>query len=154
MRRLSKLSLALLVTVFASPLPAQHPQGAAPNKQVFNAPNARPGVLSAAVKVGDILYVSGQLGTNAGALAEGGIQGQSRQALENVKSALALAGGTMEDVVKCTVFLADVKDFQAMNQVYREFFPTNPPARSPVAVAGLVLAGAVVEIECIAAARK
>ena len=60
----------------------------------------------------------------------------------------------MEDVVKCTVFLADVKDFQAMNQVYREFFPTNPPARSTVAVAGLVLAGAVIEIECIAAAKK
>jgi 2-iminobutanoate/2-iminopropanoate deaminase len=150
----SLLNLSLVAALCASPLAAQQPQGAASAKQVFNAPNARPGVLSAAVKVGDILYVSGQLGTNAGALAEGGIQGQTRQALENVKSALALAGATMEDVVKCTVFLADVKDFQAMNQVYREFFPTNPPARSTVAVAGLVLAGAVVEIECIAAAKK
>jgi 2-iminobutanoate/2-iminopropanoate deaminase len=150
----SLLKISFLVALCASPLAAQLPQGAASTKQVFNAPNARPGVLSAAVKVGDILYVSGQLGTNAGALAEGGIQGQTRQALENVKSALALAGGTMEDVAKCTVFLADVKDFQAMNQVYREFFPTNPPARSTVAVAGLVLAGAVVEIECIAAAKK
>jgi reactive intermediate/imine deaminase len=150
----SPLTVSLLVALCASPLAAQQPQGAAANKQVFNAPNARPGVLSAAVKVGDILYVSGQLGTSAGKLAEGGIEGQTRQALENVKSALALAGGAMEDVAKCTVFLADVKDFQAMNQVYREFFPTNPPARSTVAVAGLVLAGAVVEIECIAAAKK
>src|SRR5262245_16025197 len=113
MRRLQKLSL--LAALCASPLAAQQPQGAAATKQVFNAPDARPGVLSAAVKVGDILYVSGQLGTNAGKLDEGGIQGQTRQALENVKSALALAGSAMEDVVKCTVFLADVKDFQAMN---------------------------------------
>ena len=60
----------------------------------------------------------------------------------------------MEDMAKCTVFLTNVADFQAMNQVYREFFPANPPARTTVAVAGLVVEGAVIEIECIAAAKK
>ena len=131
---------------------AQQPGG----KQVFNPPNARPGgVFSAAVRVGDVIYLSGALGTRpgGGGLAEGGVQGQTRQALENIKSSAALAGVTMEDMVKCTVFLTDVKDFQAMNQVYREFFPSNPPARSTVAVAGLVVPGAVIEIECIAAAK-
>lgn len=131
---------------------AQQPGG----KQVFNPPNARPGgVLSAAVRAGNVIYLSGALGTRpgGGGLAEGGIQGQTRQALENIKASAALAGVTMEDMVKCTVFLTDVKDFQGMNQVYREFFPSNPPARSTVAVAGLVVPGAVIEIECIAAAK-
>jgi 2-iminobutanoate/2-iminopropanoate deaminase len=59
----------------------------------------------------------------------------------------------MEDVVKCTVFLVNAADFQGMNQVYREFFPTEPPARTTVAVAALVLEGALIEIECMAAAR-
>jgi reactive intermediate/imine deaminase len=126
-------------------------------KQVINPPNARPGgVLSTAVRVGDVIYLSGALGTKpgGGGLADGGIQGQTRQALENIKTSAQLAGVTMEDMVKCTVFLTDTKDFQAMNQVYREFFPKDPPARSTVAVAGLVVDGAVIEIECIAAAKK
>ena len=126
-------------------------------KQVINAPNARPGgVLSSAVRVGDIVFLSGALGTKpgGGGLAEGGIQGQTRQALENIKTSAALAGNTMADIAKCTVYLTNVADFQAMNQVYREFFPANPPARTTVAVAGLVVEGAVIEIECIAAAKK
>jgi 2-iminobutanoate/2-iminopropanoate deaminase len=125
-------------------------------KQVINAPSARPGVLSAAVRVGDIVFLSGSLGTKpgGGGLAEGGIQGQTRQALENIKASATLAGVTMEDIAKCTVFLTNVADFQAMNGVYREFFPANPPARTTVAVAGLVVPGAVIEIECIAAAKK
>jgi len=130
---------------------------ASAQKQVINPPNARPGgVLSSAVRVGDIVFLSGALGTKpgGGGLAEGGIQGQTRQALENIKASAALAGNTMEDIAKCTVFLTNVADFQAMNQVYREFFPANPPARTTVAVAGLVVEGAVIEIECIAAAKK
>jgi len=116
--------------------------------------SSEPSVTS--IGVGDVLFLSGSLGTKpgGGGLAEGGIQGQTRQALENLKASLALAGGSMEDISKCTVFLTDVKDFQAMNGVYREFFPANPPARTTVAVAGLVVEGAVIEIECIAAARK
>lgn len=132
-------------------LGAQQQQGTV-NKQVYNRPDARPGVLSPAVRVGDMLFLSGVMGTvQGGKLADGGIEGQTRQALENVKSALALAGASMSDVAKCTVFLTDAANFQAMNKVYREFFPTDPPARSTVAVAALVLPGSLLEIECIAA---
>ena len=133
---------------------AQQQQGAA-NKQVINRPDARPGVLSPAVRVGDLIFLSGVMGTKpGGGLADGGIEGQTRQALENVKSALALAGASMTDVAKCTVFLTDAANFAAMNQVYREFFPTDPPARSTVAVAALVLSGSLLEIECTAAAPR
>ena len=145
---------ALGFIVFGMPLAAQQQQGAA-NKQVYNRPDARPGVLSPAVRVGDMLFLSGVMGTvQGGKLADGGIEGQTRQALENVKSALALAGASMSDVAKCTVFLTDAANFQDMNKVYREFFPTDPPARSTVAVAALVLPGALLEIECIAAAPR
>lgn len=155
-RVVSIVSCSLLSgAIAAGALGAQQPGGAT-GKQAINPPNARPGVLSTAVKVGDLIYLSGALGTRpgGGGLAEGGIQGQTRQALENIKSNIALAGGAMDDMVKCTVFLTDVKDYQGMNQVYREFFPSAPPARSTVAVAGLVVPGALIEIECIAAARK
>ena len=108
------------------------------------------------MRVGNVIYLSGALGTKpgGGGVADGGIQGQTRQALENIKASAALAGVTMEDMVKCTVFLTNTADFQAMNQVYREFFPKDPPARSTVGVAGLVVQGAVIEIECIAAAKN
>jgi 2-iminobutanoate/2-iminopropanoate deaminase len=152
----------LLCALFACALAPSRVTGqatgvsAGTRKEVINRPDARPGVLSTGVRVGDMVYLSGVLGTKAGGggLADGGIEGQTRQALENVKASLALAGGSMEDVAKCTVFLADVKDFQAMNQVYREFFPKDPPARSTVAVAALVVPNALIEIECMAAARK
>jgi len=151
--RIRLLAVAALF-VLASALPAQQQQGA--NKQVINRPDARPGsVLSSAVRVGDVIFLSGVMGTKqGGVLADGGIEGQTRQALENVKSALALAGASMTDVAKCTVFLTDAANFQAMNRVYHEFFPTDPPARSTVAVAALVVPNALLEIECTAAAPK
>src|SRR5690349_10690068 len=151
----SRLLAVALIAAIAAPAAAKA-QGA-PNKQVYNAPNARPGgVLSPAVRVGDVLFLSGALGTKpgGGGLAEGGIQGQTRQALENLKASLALAGANMSDVAKCTVFLSDVANFQGMNKVYREFFPTDPPARSTVAVAALVLPGSLLEIECTAVAPR
>ena len=150
-----RFGVAVIVSLLARvPLGAQQQQGAA-NKQVYNRPDARPGVLSPAVRVGDVLFLSGVMGTIQGsALAEGGIEGQTRQALENMKSQLALAGGSMSDVAKCTVFLTDAANFQAMNKVYREFFPTDPPARSTVAVAALVVPAALIEIECFASAHK
>ena len=138
------------------PLSAQQQQGS-PNKQVINRPDARPGgVLSPAVRIGDLIFLSGVMGTKpgGGGLADGGIDAQTRQALENVKSTLALAGATMADVAKCTVFLTDAANFAAMNKVYHEFFPTDPPARSTVAVAALVMPNALIEIECTAAAPK
>jgi 2-iminobutanoate/2-iminopropanoate deaminase len=154
--RFAVLAFAATAVLAATPLVAQQQQGA-PNKQVINRPDARPGgVLSPAVRVGNVIFLSGVMGTKpgGGGLADGGIEGQTRQALENVKSALALAGAKMEDVAKCTVFLTEAANFQAMNTVYREFFPTDPPARSTVAVAALVVPNALIEIECTAAAPQ
>ena len=153
-RRFSLIA-SLVVTAFATATQQAEAQGG--KKQAINPPNARPGsVLSSAVRVGDLVFLSGALGTKpgGGGLADGGIEGQTRQALENVKASASLAGVTMADIAKCTVFLTDVANFQAMNGVYREFFPTEPPARTTVAVAGLVVPGALLEIECIAATKK
>jgi 2-iminobutanoate/2-iminopropanoate deaminase len=106
------------------------------------------------VRVGDLVFVSGQLGFPAGTrdLVPGGIGPETRVTLEGVAANLAKVGLTMDDVVKCTVFLADIADFAAMNEVYAKAFPKDPPARTTVAVAGL-FKNARTEIECIAAAR-
>ena len=132
---------------------AQAPAGTG-NKQVvtMGAPNPN-AVLSPAVRVGDVVYASGQLGLNRQA-PDSTIEGQTRLTLENTKRVLEAAGTTMENVVKCTVFLTRASDFQGMNRVYREFFPKDPPARSTVVVAALVVPAAVVEIECMAVMPK
>ena len=106
---------------------------------------------SEAVRVGDVLYLSGQVGNVPGELelVPGGIGPESRQTLENIRSALERYGSSLDRVVKCTVFLADIAEWPALNEVYREFFPDNPPARSALAASGLAL-DARVEIECIA----
>ena len=100
-----------------------------------------------------MLYLSGQIGNVPGTrqLADTGIAGQTRQALENIKAVLAAAGSSLDRAVKCTVFLMDIKDYAAMNTVYATYFPKDPPARSTVAGSGLAL-GARVEIECLAVA--
>ena len=105
---------------------------------------------STAVRVGNTLYLSGSIGLVPGTreLAEGGIQGETRQTMDNIKDTLETFGSSMDDVVKCTVFLADMAEWGAMNEVYRTYF-TNPPARSALGASGLAL-DARVEIECIA----
>ena len=105
---------------------------------------------SSAVRVDNTLYLSGNLGNKPGTLelAEGGIAGETRQTMENIKGVLEQFGSSMDEVVKCTVFLADMAEWGAMNEVYRTYF-TNPPARSALGANGLAL-GARVEIECIA----
>lgn len=117
---------------------------------------ARPnsvGPFSEAVRVGNLLFVSGMIGNDStGQLAPGGIGPETRQTLENVKAALERNGLTMNDVAKCTVFLVDIGEWGAMNQVYTTFFPTDKPARSALGSAALVR-NARVEIECIAAIR-
>lgn len=110
---------------------------------------------SSAVRSGNLIFLSGALGAlpdvSPPRLVEGGIEAETRQTMENIIDVLDDAGATLADVVKCTVFLADIGDYAAMNAVYLEYFPSDPPARSAMAGSGLAL-GARVEIECIAAA--
>ena len=109
------------------------------------------GPYSQGIEGGSIVITSGQLPVDpvTGAFAEGGIAGQTRQSLTNVQAVLAQAGLTMENIIKTTVFLKDMNDFAAMNEVYATFFPENSPARSAVEVARLPK-DARVEIEAIA----
>lgn len=103
---------------------------------------------SDAVRVGNLLFLSGKLGTTEDGLAPGGIAGETRQALENIKASLERHGSSMDRVVKCTVFLADMAEWGQMNEVYVTFFGDNLPARSALGTSGLALGGRV-EIECI-----
>ena len=105
---------------------------------------------SAAVRVGDTLYLSGVLGAKDRKIVEGGITAETARALEIIGERLAEHDLTSADVVKCSVFLADIDDFAKMNEVYTGFFAPPRPVRTTVAVSGLAL-GANVEIECIAA---
>ncbi len=105
---------------------------------------------SPAVRVGSTLYLAGQLGTdNTGALVQGGIEAETRQTMRNIANVLDKTGSSMDRVVKCTAFLADMKEWPAMNTVYATFFPVHKPARSAFGATGLAL-NARVEIECIA----
>ena len=105
---------------------------------------------SSAVRVGDTLYLSGSIGNMPGTLdlASGGIAGETRQTMDNISAVLEEFGSSMDQVVKCSVFLADMAEWGAMNDVYKTYFK-NPPARSALGASGLAL-GARVEIECIA----
>ena len=109
------------------------------------------GPYSQAIQVGNLVYTSGQIpiDPSTGVVVEGGIKEQTRQSLQNVKSILEEAGLTMSDVLKTTVFMADMNDFAEMNAVYAEFFTEPYPARSAVAVKTLPK-GALVEIEVVA----
>lgn len=143
MRRLLHWSLGLLL------LPAVL---AAQEKEVIRMPGSLEGLpFSTAVRVGDLIYLSGQVGTLPGTrdLAAGGVAGETRQTLENIKAVLEFAGTSLDRVVKCSVFLKDINDYAAMNDVYATYFTGDPPARSTVAGSGLAL-GASVEIECMA----
>jgi 2-iminobutanoate/2-iminopropanoate deaminase len=125
-------------------------------KKVINtkAAPAAIGPYSQAIRVGNLVYTSGQIPIDpaTGSFVEGGVKEQTRQSLLNVKAILSEAGLTMGDVVKTTVFLADMNDFADMNSVYAEFFSEPYPARSAVAVKTLPK-GALVEIEVVASAN-
>jgi reactive intermediate/imine deaminase len=125
---------------------------AAQEKTVIRPPGSITGLpFSPAIRVGNVLYLSGQIGIVAGARqpVPGGTAAEVRQTLDNIKQVVEHAGSSMDRVFKCTVFLADMADFAAMNEVYSTYFPKDPPARSTVAVKGLAF-GARTEIECIA----
>lgn len=118
-------------------------------------PPTRP--FSPAVKVGNMLYLAGQVGTSADAsgngVVPGGIEAETRQSMNNIKDVLEKTGSDMDHVVKCTVFMADMKEWDAMNKVYATFFKNgNFPARSAFGTTGLAL-NARVEIECLATVK-
>ena len=120
-------------------------------KQVIHTDTAAIGPYSQAIQIGDLLFVSGQvpIDPSTGAIVEGDIKAQAQQSLNNLKAILNAAGTNMGAVVKTTVFLADMNDFAAMNEVYAQFFQEPFPARSAVQVARLPK-DAKVEIEAIA----
>jgi reactive intermediate/imine deaminase len=140
MRTVLRLTTALTALALASaPLAAQGRTVINPN------PNGRGNAtLSPAIKVGNMIFASGQLGGR-----DSTIEGQTTASLTTIKGIMEAAGSNMEHVVKCTVFLVDVADFQKMNAEYVKFWPKDPPARSTVVVAKLVNATAKIEIECI-----
>ncbi|MCY3699758.1 MAG: RidA family protein [Gemmatimonadetes bacterium] len=146
-------ALALLGTALmpATPLAAQEHAEMAEMMHSVEYLGGRPNSpFSEAVRVGNVLYLSGKLGTVPGeGLVEGGIIPETQQTMRNIADALERYGSSLDEVVKCTVFLADIADFRDMSRTYMEFFPNHRPARSALAVGGLVL-DARVEIECIA----
>lgn len=105
---------------------------------------------SEAVQAGNLFFLAGQIGMDrtVGQLAEGGIQGETEQAIKNIQGVLKYHGLTLDNVVKCTVILSDITDFSAFNEVYTKYF-TKKPARTTYAAAGLA-AGAKIEIDVIA----
>jgi 2-iminobutanoate/2-iminopropanoate deaminase len=114
-----------------------------------NTPAKRP--YSPAIEAGNMLFVSGQIAVDPanGKLVEGGIDAQTRQVLKNLKNVIEKGGYAMENVVKCTVLLQDISFYAAMNQIYMEYFPNDPPARMAFAVKDLPM-GALIEIDAIA----
>ena len=125
------------------------------NKQTVSTPTAPAaiGPYSQGVKVGNLIFTSGQLPINpqSGELVED-IEGATKQSLNNVQAILESAGSSMDKIVKIVVFLREMNDFVAMNAVYATYFPSNPPARSAVQVARLPK-DAILEIEAIALAE-
>jgi 2-iminobutanoate/2-iminopropanoate deaminase len=141
---------ALTAALNAQEKPAE--RGAEPKKEIV--PGSPSPAFSRAVRCGVTVYVSGVLPQVPGKsdLVAGGFEEQARQAMENLKAAVEAAGSKMERVVKCSAFLTEASDFAAFNATYMKYFPTDPPARSTVIVKALVLAGAKIEIDCIAMA--
>lgn len=147
-----RIHLALVFALLAGVVPAsaQSPTGV----EFLNSGKViAPGLpLSEAVRVGDTLYLSGVVGVVPGELkvVPGGLAPEARQALSNVRTMLEAQGLSLKNVVKCTVMLADIGEWGAFNEIYKEFFSAPYPARAAFGANGLAL-GARVEVECIAA---
>jgi 2-iminobutanoate/2-iminopropanoate deaminase len=126
------------------------------NGIIYHMPYGRPTrPFTPAVQTGNLIFLAGQIGTSAsaqGGVVPGGITPETKQTLANIKDVLDKSGSDLAHVVKCTAFLADMKEWDAMNAVYATYFPEHPPARSAFGATGLAL-NARVEIECIAVAK-
>jgi 2-iminobutanoate/2-iminopropanoate deaminase len=148
MNRLTCTLATALLGVVGAATSAQEPA-----VEFLNSGKVVPATLpfSEAVRVGDTLYLSGQVGIKPGTLelVPGGIQAEARQTLENIRTTLEAHGYSMRDVVKCTVMLADIAEWATFNEVYKTYFTPPYPARSALGANGLAI-GARVEVECIA----
>jgi len=140
-------AIPLLAACIGALAACTHPS---PSFEVEFIPSPRPdAVFSPAVRVGNLLFLSGQIGSDtANRLVPGGLQAEARQALNNIKRVLEQNGSSLDRVVKCTVFLADIREWQEFNEIYVTYFRARKPARSAMGASGLAL-GARVEIECI-----
>ncbi|HAK55821.1 MAG TPA: hypothetical protein DCP38_10120 [Acidobacteria bacterium] len=142
------LFVAVAAVAFALGSFTTRAQRSGPDVEYVGGAPGRP--FSSYVRVDDMLYLSGMLGNRpGGGLAEGGVQAETRQTLENISRTLENAGSSMNHVVKCMVFMEDMSQWPAMNEVYVTFFPEHLPARSAFGSTGLAL-GAALEIECLA----
>ena len=153
--RSTNIGLCVVVALVTLPLSACAP---AIRRQAVNPPGISSLVpaYSVAIRHGDMVFVSGMTGIKPGTqnIIDGGVAVQTRQTLENIRTSLQTAGATMADVAECTVFLIDMADYTAMNGVYIEFFPVDPPARATLAVSALPRPAALVEIKCSALIRR
>ena len=153
------MRLALLAAIAAMPLAADAAAGQRPPVEHYPPDEAvqaaaRAGgfrlPFSSAVRVGDILYLSGVIGTGGDGTLPAGVEAQARQTMDHIGAMLKRAGRSFDDVFKCTVMIDDMKQWQAFNQVYTTYFkPDRLPARSAFGADGLAL-GALVEVECLA----
>ncbi len=159
MRRLALVVLATVAVACSKSTPKTAPVPASETRTYENGvtwitPYGRPTrPFSPAVQVGNLLFLAGQVGTApnaAGGVVPGGIKAETKQTMDNIKDVLEKSGSSLDRVVKCTVFMADMREWDQMNEVYATYFPRNKPARSAFGANGLALS-ARVEIECIAA---
>jgi 2-iminobutanoate/2-iminopropanoate deaminase len=146
---MKKLVLALLAIACLSSVGAA--QTAKRRAVKTGTPN---GIFSPAIVTGDLVYTSGQIGVDSktGQIVEGGIEAQTEQVFRNLEAVLTAAGSSIEHVVKATVFLADMNDYNTMNELYKKHFKGDPPARSTVQVARLPR-DAKIEIEVVAVVK-
>lgn len=158
MRRLTAIPLFAFVAACSratpTPAPSRDATTVTENGVTWHLPYGRPTrPFSPAVQVGNLLFLAGQVGTSAsaqGGVVPGGIKAETKQTMQNIKDVLEKSGSSLERVVKCTVFMADMKEWDMMNEVYATYFPRNKPARSAFGATSLAL-NARVEIECMAA---
>ena len=156
--RISGRALAVLAVAVPALLTSP-PDGAGRTADVeyLNSGEVLPATLpfSEAVRHGDTLYLSGQIGVKPGTLelVDGGLAAEARQTLENIRATLEAHGYGMRDVIKCTVMLADMSEWAAFNEIYQRYFEPPYPARSAFGASGLAMGGRL-EVECIAARRE
>ncbi len=152
MSRFSQIAFFCLIAGLTACEPAiptsQAPPSNGPTVEYLKADSASLMPFSDAVRVGHMLYLSGQVGTDTtGALVEGGIAAETRQTMDNIQAVLERNGSSLDEVVKCTVMIEDIAQWGELNEIYRTYFPNHFPARSALGADGLAL-GALVEIEC------